>query len=403
MEILTSDGIMGKNGFEYSIQKDFNIRCLTAGITVDRQTIGPDLERAVEFLGDGKRILEEDGYSVQMIRLSTNPFPDYCQDLSIEEARGFIKGMAEFAREQDVFLSIGPLDPLRDPEGRLLDVLCPILAETDAFAGITICSAVEGILRAGIVQAAEAMARLVGMEMMGNFQLAALAHIPPETPFFPAAFHEGEEHKFTIGTESAHLVLKALERAGDREHLFPIMTAIMREEFRALEETARSIGKETGWIYGGLDTSPAPMKEVSIGRAIEGITAAPFGSAGTLSACAGITRIIQSLDISTAGYCGLMLPVMEDVVLAQRAAEGRYGLTELLAFSAVCGTGLDVIPLPGDVSRTELQNLLADIASLADRLMKPLSARLIPIPGKGAGEGVELDSPYLVPTKIFSI
>ena len=51
------------------------------------------------------------------------------------------------------------------------------------------------------------------------------------------------------------------------------------------------------------------------------------------------------------GYCGLMLPVLEDPVLAQRAGEGRYSVRDLLLYSSVCGTGLDVVPVPGDTRR----------------------------------------------------
>ena len=98
-----------------------------------------------------------------------------------------------------------------------------------------------------------------------------------------------------------------------------------------------------------------------------------------------------------------MLPVMEDVVLARRAEEGRYGLDELLSYSAVCGTGLDVIPLPGDITVDKLERILLDVASISLKLDKPLSARLIPIKGKKAGERVVLESRFLVPTKIFKV
>jgi uncharacterized protein (UPF0210 family) len=116
-----------------------------------------------------------------------------------------------------------------------------------------------------------------------------------------------------------------------------------------------------------------------------------------------ITSVIKSVPIKQAGYCGLMLPVMEDAVLARRAEEGRYGLYELLNYSAVCGTGLDVIPLPGAATEEEIGRLLGDLAAMSVKLSKPLSARLIPIPGRKAGDSVTLDSPYLVPTTVFAL
>ena len=98
-----------------------------------------------------------------------------------------------------------------------------------------------------------------------------------------------------------------------------------------------------------------------------------------------------------------MLPVCEDVGLAQRASEGTYGIKELLLFSAVCGCGLDTVPIPGDVSVEKLESILLDVASLSIKLDKPLSARLLPVPGKSAGEMVDFGSQYLVPCRIFDV
>src|ERR1019366_838552 len=96
------------------------------------------------------------------------------------------------------------------------------------------------------------------------------------------------------------------------------------------------------------------------------------------------------------GYSGLMLPVLEDSVLAQRWSEGTLKLDALLAYSAVCGTGLDAVPLPGDISTEQLAKIIADVASLAVKLRKPLSARLLPVAGKTAGQRTEFDDPFLV-------
>jgi uncharacterized protein (UPF0210 family) len=68
----------------------------------------------------------------------------------------------------------------------------------------------------------------------------------------------------------------------------------------------------------------------------------------------------------------------------------------LLSYSAVCGTGLDTVPLPGDVTVEQLERIIGDMASLAVKWKKPLSARLMPVPGKQAGERTEFDDPFLV-------
>ena len=142
--------------------------------------------------------------------------------------------------------------------------------------------------------------------------------------------------------------------------------------------------------------SPAPGLDASIGEAIETLSQAPFGDASTLKVCAAITDILKNLKVKKCGYSGLMLPVIEDRVLAKRATEGRYTVQELLLYSSVSGTGLDVIPLPGDTSRDKLAALIEDVAALSVKLSnKPLSARLFLIPGKNAGEMVTFDNPYL--------
>jgi uncharacterized protein (UPF0210 family) len=93
-----------------------------------------------------------------------------------------------------------------------------------------------------------------------------------------------------------------------------------------------------------------------------------------------------------------MLPVLEDVVLGRCWTEGRVDVHRLLLYSSVCGTGLDAIPLPGESSTASIAHLLLDVATLAQRLNKPLSARLFPVPGKRAGEYTTFTSPYLTNT-----
>jgi uncharacterized protein (UPF0210 family) len=108
-----------------------------------------------------------------------------------------------------------------------------------------------------------------------------------------------------------------------------------------------------------------------------------------------ITRVVKSIPVKQVGYAGLMLPVLEDSLLAQRWSENTFGIDSLLAYSAVCGTGLDTVPLPGEVSEEQLMRIIGDVASLAYKWKKPLSARLQPVPGKSAGQRTAFDNPHL--------
>jgi uncharacterized protein (UPF0210 family) len=152
----------------------------------------------------------------------------------------------------------------------------------------------------------------------------------------------------------------------------------------------------------GVDLSPAPLKDDSIGAAIENLTTQPIGSSGTLTAAATITSALKDIQVTQTGYSGLMLPILEDSRLAQRWSEGRISIDSLLSYSAVCGTGLDTVPLPGDISAEQLSLIIGDMASLAVKWHKPLSARLFPVKGKNPGDLTELDGQFLVNARIQS-
>jgi uncharacterized protein (UPF0210 family) len=153
----------------------------------------------------------------------------------------------------------------------------------------------------------------------------------------------------------------------------------------------------------GVDPTPAPLGDASIGAAIEAFTGAKFGSSGTLTASRIITTAVKAVPVQQTGYSGLMVPVLEDKLLSQRWAEGTYNIDSLLAYSSVCGTGLDTIPLPGDITVEQMERIFSDVASLAVKWNKPLSARLQPVTGKKAGDRTEFQDPYLFNTTIHPV
>ncbi|MGZ6316973.1 MAG: DUF711 family protein, partial [Anaerolineales bacterium] len=69
----------------------------------------------------------------------------------------------------------------------------------------------------------------------------------------------------------------------------------------------------------------------------------------------------------------------------------------------VCGTGLDTVPLPGDTSTEQIFPLLLDLCALALRLDKPLTARLMPIPGRRAGDPTTFDFGFFANSKVMAL
>jgi uncharacterized protein (UPF0210 family) len=74
--------------------------------------------------------------------------------------------------------------------------------------------------------------------------------------------------------------------------------------------------------------------------ATETLTGKPFGSPTTLSTCS-FTKVIKNLDVKSCGYSGLMLPIIGGYGFSEDG-KGNYTVEELLLFSSVSGTGLDV-------------------------------------------------------------
>ena len=98
-----------------------------------------------------------------------------------------------------------------------------------------------------------------------------------------------------------------------------------------------------------------------------------------------------------------MFPVLEDEILAKRAAEGRFTVNDLLLYSAVCGTGLDTVPIPGSTQPDEIGAIFLDMAALAITLNKPLTARLMPMPGLAVGEKVSFDFEYFADSCVLPV
>jgi uncharacterized protein len=374
------------------------IRTITAFINLDPAQYEQQVAETMLMLRRAKTTFESRGYEVETLRIATQPFPEYTKGMSTQQTIAFFQKYDALAEKEKFAAGIGPaMLNANDPESQA-DLLANILAATKHIRASIVIAGEDGVRWKAIGAAARAIKKLEDEteHSQGNFNLGAIAMVPPYSPFFTAAYHTGFGHQFAIGLESANIVGAAFQDAPDIETAKRKLTDMLRDQATEIERHAERVDLETGWRYMGIDLSPAPLKDVSIGAAIEELIQAPFGSSGTLTASGTITAAIKAVDVKQTGYNGLMLPILEDTRLAQRWSEGRVSLEGLLSYSAVCATGLDTVPLPGDVSIEQLDMILADVATLAVKWNKPLSARLLPVKGKGPGEQTEFDDPFLV-------
>jgi len=377
------------------------IRAITAFINLDHTQYQQQIADALKMLRRAQTTFESRGYPVQSIRIATQPFPEYTQGMNTQQAVAFFKQLDALAEQQRFALSIGPAMPNANDSASQADLLAEILINTKTLNASLTVAGEDGVRWSAVGAAARLMKKVEGAteHSQGNFRFAAAALVAPVTPYFPAAYHTGFGHQFAVALESANVVAAAFKDAHDlavaRQRLVDALANVAFD----IERHAGRVDQETGWTYMGIDLSPAPSPGkdgASIGAAIENLTTQPFGMGGTLTAAATITAAIKDVKVKQTGYSGLMLPVLEDTVLAQRWSEGRISIDSLLSYSAVCGTGLDTIPLPGDTSAEQLSLIIGDMASLAVKWHKPLSARLLPVTGKGWGETTEFDNPFLV-------
>ena len=379
-----------------------NVRTITAFVRLDRSHYQDQIQETLKFLRGAKAAYEKAGFTVQTIRITTQPFPEYTRGMTDDQVLAFFRDYNALAAKEGFLSAIGPAMVNDSDDAHEAELLGKIIANSTVLQGSVFIAGDDGIHWKSIQAAAGVIKYLEANTPhgQGNFNFTASSMVPSGTPFYPASFFTGQGKQFAIGLESANVVSDVLASTKSPAEA----EARLKQELGAyaaqVEKTAMEISGASGWDYGGIDLSPAPLKQVSIGRAFENYLDAPLGSSGTLSTAALITRALKAIPVKQAGYSGLMLPVLEDTIIAQRWSEGRLSIDGILSYSAVCGTGLDTIPLPGDVTQEQLVRILGDVASLSVKWHKPLSARLQPAAGKKAGEMTDFDDPFLVNAKI---
>jgi uncharacterized protein len=383
-----------------------NIRSITYFFHPNKPTRAEALESARAFLAASRPAFESAGFVVQTARLATISFPQFNPNWVAARALGEAQELERAAQAAGYdYISIGPAVPAAPGS---FDVIPEILEGTqNVFLSGRMASSGEGISLPAVMACAEIIqqASVISPDGFANLRFAALANVASGSPFFPAAYHEGEAPRFSLALESADLAVEAVRGASSLAEARKRLVAALETQAAALVRTGSGLQDQFRVEFGGIDFSLAPFPEASrsLGTAMEALGIPAVGLHGSLAAAAFLADALDRARFPRVGFSGLMLPVMEDSVLAARAAEGLLSVRDLLLYSAVCGTGLDTVPLPGDISVGQLQSILLDLAALAQRLEKPLTARLMPIPGKAAGEDTGFDFPYFANSRVLPV
>lgn len=359
------------------------------------------LREAGDFLSKAKEAYEAAGYEVQTVRVATVPFPNMLGEKHIDELPSYAAQFTQVMKQNGVvYAALGPALPEMP---RSYQVIPDAIAASDGVFFSGVMADAQTIHMAQVKACAEVIVKCAPLDPNGfaNLNFTALANVGPNAPFFPGAYHNADAPAFGIAVECADMAVNAFDGRQTIDDGRQWLVAEMTKHGQAITK----IAKDLQVTFKGIDFSlaPFPNDAHSLGKAVENMGVPKIGLHGSLAAAAILTDAIERADFPHIGFNGFMQPILEDSILAKRAAEGVLTVKDALLYSAVCGTGLDTVPLAGDVTTEELAPLLLDICALALRLNKPLTARLMPIPGKKAGDATTFDFAFFANGRVMAL
>ena len=287
----------------------------------------------------------------------------------------------------------------------LIDAIPEALAGTDRVcASINVASTRAGInmdavylMGQKIKRAASLTARRDGIACA---KLCVFANIPQDIPFMAGAYLGiGEaDAVINVGVSGPGVVKKAIDRALDadpRMDLGQISELIKRTAYKVTrvgELIGREVAANLNIRFGVVDLSLAPTPNVgdSVGEIFQSLGLLSVGVPGSTAALALLNDAVKKggafASSHVGGLSGAFIPVSEDLNISESAAAGHLTLEKLEAITSVCSVGLDMVALPGDTSDETLAAIIADEMAIGVINKKTTATRLIPVPGKNAGD-----------------
>ncbi len=235
---------------------------------------------------------------------------------------------------------------------------------------------------------------------IGCAKLCVFANIPQDIPFMAGAYLGiGEaEAVINVGVSGPGVVKKAIDRAlesNPRLDLGQLSDLIKKTAYKVTrvgELIGREVAEKLGIPFGVVDLSLAPTPNVgdSVGEIFQSLGLAAIGVPGTTAALALVTDAVKKggafASSKVGGLSGAFIPVSEDLNIAEAAGSGFLNIEKLEALTSVCSVGLDMIAIPGDTPEACIAAIIADEMAIGVINKKTTAARLIPVPGKKAGD-----------------
>ena len=396
-----------------------DIRAITLGVSLldcicstgeaTRGKIREKLLRTADSLvKTGCDIETEYGIPIINKRISVTPVALIAASCEEEDFTPFAKTLDSVAKELGVDF-IGGFSALVQKglttgDKRLINSLPAALSQTDR-----VCASVNAAAsRSGInMDAVRLMGEIIkktaeasaDRDGIGCAKLVVFCNAPEDNPFMAGAFHgPGEaESVLNVGVSGPGVIKAALENC--KEMNFDELADTIKKTAFKITRMGQLVGMEAakriGVPFGILDLSLAPTPAVgdSVARILEEMGLEAAGTHGTTAALAMLTDMVKKGGIMASthvgGFSGAFIPVSEDEGMVAAVKNGSISLDKLEAMTCVCSVGLDMIPLPGDTSAATIAAIIADEMAIGMVNNKTTAVRVIPVPGKKAGQWAE--------------
>ena len=271
-------------------------------------------------------------------------------------------------------------------------------------SSVNVASTKAGINMDAVVRMADVVLAVSRMtadcDSIGAAKIVIFCNVPEDNPFMAGALHGTGEPEVSINVAiSGPGVVRNVVEHHPEASLIELADLIKRTTFKITRvgelvalEASRMLDAQTGII--DLSLAPTPAVGDSIAEILMGMGLEYVGAPGTTAALAMLNDAVKKggtmATSSTGGLSGAFIPVSEDAAMARAASVGALSIEKLEAMTAVCSLGLDMIVVPGDISRNALAGTIADVMAIGMVNAKTTGARLIPAHGKKVGDWVTL-------------
>ncbi|NRD75183.1 DUF711 family protein [Shewanella sp. VB17] len=399
------------------------VRTITTflSLTDDKELWEQEIVKASTFCADLSAEMQENGYTVQSVRIVTNPFGEYLNTDSLALASADLTYLSQLLNSSDtsgvrVRFAIGEANTKNE-----IDMLPELIKEFGDLCNVCVNVALDecGILdNELIMHSAAAIKKISNITPRGegNFNFTVNFNCEPLIPYFPASYHKSAlGNRFVIGLETPDLLVNVLkdfnQDAEGKAHnalfkgYYEAMSTALQYHISQIQNIIDQSPINMTFAFSGFDSSAAPSKNcASMAEVYELMGVEYFGASGTVEASALLTKVFKSVKgVDLVGFSGLMLALTEDMGLAQGTVSSHFDIRSLLTYSSVCGIGLDTVPIPGDTSIDKISALMRDTGTMAYRLNKPLTVRVFPVPGLVAGDMTVFESEDLCNCAVLAV